>query len=141
VDVARRELDRLKQHLGELEPVLRALSSREGPGNVLLVEVPLAGYSEVFTGFGERGLPAETVADRLAKVVRAFLDSGASVGEHLADQLLLLLALAGGGSFTTPQLSSHARTNMAVIRLFKSVEFLVEEAGSGVAIRVCGATG
>jgi RNA 3'-terminal phosphate cyclase (ATP) len=136
VDVAHRELARLKQHLGELEPVLRALPSREGPGNVLLVEVPLTGHSEVFTGFGERGLPAETVADRLAKTVKTFLNSGATVGEHLADQLLLPLALAGGGGFTAPMLSSHARTNMAVIQRFLPVEFAVEEMQGAVAIQV-----
>lgn len=136
VDVAQRELARLKQHLGELKPVLRALSSREGPGNVLLLEVPLAGHSEVFTGFGERGLPAETVADRLAKAVRAFLASGASVGEHLADQLLLPLALAGGGGFTAPALSSHARTNMAVIQRFLPVRFEAKEEMGRVRVEV-----
>ncbi len=136
VDVAHRELARLKQHLGELEPVLRALSSREGPGNALLVEVPLASHSEVFVGFGERGLPAETVADRLAKTVKTFLNSGATVGEHLADQLLLPLALAGGGGFTAPVLSSHARTNMAVIQRFLPVEFAVADRKGAVAVSV-----
>ncbi|MEW5788814.1 MAG: RNA 3'-terminal phosphate cyclase [Pseudomonadota bacterium] len=140
VDVARRELARLQQHLGDMETEVRVLSSREGPGNALLVEIPLSGHGEVFTGLGERGLPAETVADRLARMVRGFLDSDASVGEHLADQLLLPLALAGGGGFTAPVLSSHARTNMAVIQRFLPVEFAVEsrtdQAGAGVEVRV-----
>jgi RNA 3'-terminal phosphate cyclase (ATP) len=59
---------------------------------------------------------------------------------RLADQLLLPLALAGGGSFTAPLLSSQARANMAVIQRFLPVEFAVEsrpdQAGAGVAVRV-----
>jgi RNA 3'-terminal phosphate cyclase (ATP) len=39
---------------------------------------------------------------------------------HLADQLLLPLALAGAGSFRTIGLSSHSRTNLDIIRLFSS---------------------
>ena len=42
-------------------------------------------------------------------------------GEHLADQLLLPLALAGRGSFVTTRLTRHATTNMDVIRHFRNV--------------------
>jgi RNA 3'-terminal phosphate cyclase (ATP) len=40
------------------------------------------------------------------------------VDEHLADQLLLPLALAGGGSFATGQVSDHLRSNALVIETF-----------------------
>jgi RNA 3'-terminal phosphate cyclase (ATP) len=46
----------------------------------------------------------------------------AAIGVHLADQLLLPMALAGGGSFTTLLLSPHAATNMDVIKKFLDVE-------------------
>ena len=49
-------------------------------------------------------------------VVRFCLDAGVPVGEHLADQLLLPMALAGGGAFKTLPLSLHARTNIEVLR-------------------------
>lgn len=49
-------------------------------------------------GFGERGVPAERVAGRAVREMQAYLDAGVPVGEHLADQLLLLLALAGSGA-------------------------------------------
>ena len=52
----------------------------------------------------------------------------AAVDEHLADQLLLPLALAGGGSFTTMSLNMHAKTNMEVIRAFLPVRFEVVDA-------------
>jgi RNA 3'-terminal phosphate cyclase (ATP) len=56
-----------------------------------------------------------------------FLRSTAAVGEHLADQLLLPLALAGGGSFSAVNLNMHAKTNMEVIRQFLPVTFQVTE--------------
>ena len=97
-----------------------------GPGNFAFVEVELGELTEVFTGFGERGVRAEVVAKRLAGEVRRFLDASVPVGEHLADQLLLPMALAGGGSFVTQPLSPHATTNVEVIRRFLPVSILVQ---------------
>jgi RNA 3'-terminal phosphate cyclase (ATP) len=57
------------------------------------------------------------------------------VGDCLADQLLLPLALAGGGAFTTVGLTRHSATNIAVIRTFLDVAVTAETAGSD-ALRV-----
>ena len=54
--------------------------------------------------------------------MRNYLSSRALVGEHLADQLLIPLALAGGGSFTTGALSLHTRTNIETIRQFLEID-------------------
>ncbi len=123
-DVGRRELAVTAQRLGLAEDALRLHVVRPalGPGNVLLVQVRHAHHVETFAGYGERGLPAETVASRVCDRVRAYLDSGACVGEHLADQLLLPMALAGGGAFTTPPPSEHLRSNAALIEKFLPVE-------------------
>ncbi|WP_288130170.1 RNA 3'-terminal phosphate cyclase [Accumulibacter sp.] len=132
VDVARRELSELHLQLGgvlgvlgELQQEIRALSSREGPGNALLVELQYREITELFTAFGEKGLPAEVVASRAAKLARDFHGSTAAVGEHLADQLVLPLALAGAGAFTTVHVSSHLQTNVEVIGKFLPVEFAI----------------
>jgi len=53
---------------------------------------------------------------------------GAPVGRHLADQLLLPLALAGGGSFRTLEPTQHTRTNAGVISRFLEVDFAIEPA-------------
>jgi RNA 3'-terminal phosphate cyclase (ATP) len=135
-DVALRELDRLAAQLGPVDRELRQLPSREGPGNVLMVDLAYPHFAEVFTGFGERGLPAERVADGVAKLVRQFRDGTGAVGEHLADQLLLPLALAGKGGFTTTTLSSHLRTNIEVIEKFMPVEFRCEKAAGGYRVAV-----
>lgn len=103
----------------------------DGHGNVMMAEITFENVTEVFTGFGERQISAEDVAARVVDEVRDYLAVGAPVGPHLADQLLLPMALAGGGSFVTGPLTGHARTNMAVIGRFLEVRFVVEDAGAG----------
>ena len=49
------------------------------------------------------------------------LDARVPVGQHLADQLLAPLALAGGGSFRTLAPSGHTRTDAQVVERFLDV--------------------
>lgn len=92
-----------------------------GPGNAVMVEVQSAHVTEVFTAFGARGRRAESVAQAAAAEARGYLAADVPVGRHLADQLLLPLALARGGGFHTLPPSRHTHTNMAVIRQFLDV--------------------
>ena len=55
--------------------------------------------------------------------MRGYLVSRATAGEHLTDQLLLPLALAGAGSFTAEKINMHARTNMKIISEFLPVQW------------------
>jgi RNA 3'-terminal phosphate cyclase (ATP) len=128
VDIARRELGVVKARLGLRDADLRIVGDApaHGPGNVLLIVQQYRHVTEVFTGFGEPRVRAEVVAERAVKEAEAFARSEAAIGEHLADQLLLPMALAGEGSFTTLEPSSHTRTNMDVIGLFLPVRFEVE---------------
>jgi RNA 3'-terminal phosphate cyclase (ATP) len=103
-----------------------------GPGNVASVTVRSTALTETFTAFGDIGVRAEAVAHRLAGEVRGYLQSEAPVGEHLADQLLIPCALAGGGAFRTTEPSLHTRTNAEVIEMFLPVKIEFEEcAGQG----------
>ena len=102
-----------------------------GPGFVLTAEVASEHITETFTGFGERGVRAEQVADSLIDQVRHYLASTAPVGEYLADQLLIPLALAGSGGFRAVGLSRHARTNIEVIQKFLPVRFAAGEVPGG----------
>ena len=45
--------------------------------------------------------------------------------EHLADQLMLPLALAGGGSFSCPAATDHIATNAETIASFLPVRFAI----------------
>ena len=119
--IADRELAVVRNRLGwsddELETVV-VDGDTPGPGNVLLLEVESEHLTEIFCGFGEVGIRAESIAEHASKEARRYLAAGVPVGMHLADQLLVPLALAGGGAFRTVGLSSHSRTNLDVVRLF-----------------------
>jgi RNA 3'-terminal phosphate cyclase (ATP) len=92
-----------------------------GPGNAVVLEVAWEHITEVFSGIGEIGKSAERVAVEAVTEAREYLAAGVPVARHLADQLMVPLALAGCGSFTTLSLSEHSRTNEAVIRAFLPV--------------------
>jgi RNA 3'-terminal phosphate cyclase (ATP) len=130
--VGERELTVIRERLGwneedgdelRVETSTNALS----PGNVLTLEIESEHLTEVFTGIGERGVRAETVAERAAEEARAYLETGAPVGEHLADQLLIPLALARGGSYTTGQPSLHTTTNIEVVKMFLDVRIKAKQ--------------
>lgn len=129
--IAERELGRVRKTLGVADAALElAEVESAGPGNVLSLELESDRLTEVVTGFGEKGVRAERVADLAIREAQRYLRSPAPVGEHLADQLLLPLALAGGGAFRTLRPSSHLRTNVAVVRAFlPSLELRLEERG------------
>ena len=78
------------------------------------------------TAFGRRGVRAEAVADTVANDIKAYLASPVAVGPHLADQLLLPLALAGGGSFTSTAPTPHTTTNAATIAKFLDIDIKID---------------
>jgi RNA 3'-terminal phosphate cyclase (ATP) len=128
--IAERELAVVARRLG-LEAdsctVQQAVDSA-GPGNVVLVEIASAQVTEVFASFGEAGVRAEAVAGAAADLARKYLAAGVPVGCHLADQLLLPMALGAGGRFRTLPLSRHAQTNADVIRQFTDAAISHESA-------------
>jgi RNA 3'-phosphate cyclase len=76
-----------------------------------------------YTALGRLGKPAEEVADDAVDAMLAFLESGAVMDEHLADQILLPLSLAGGDShFTTSRITLHLRTCAQLIQCFLPVK-------------------
>lgn len=123
--IAQREVDTVGHFLGWPKESMEILETNNsaGPGNVVLIEAGSEGVMEVFTGFGRLGASAEKVASEAAGAARAYLASRAAADEHLTDQLLLPMALAGAGCFTATKLSQHARTNMEVIAEFLPVKF------------------
>lgn len=133
-NIAERELSVLRAALGLLETDVQVLQIADsaGPGNALTLALTgTAGVTEVITGFGQLGVSAETVAERVADEAAEYLAATAPVGKHLADQLLLPLALAGGGEFRTQALTEHTRTNLHVIRQFLPVQVRTETAADG----------
>jgi RNA 3'-terminal phosphate cyclase (ATP) len=109
-----------------------------GPGNAVILELESENVTEIFTAIGEVGVSAEAVADRVVKEMRRYMVADVPVGEHLADQLLLPLALAGSGSYRTLPLSLHAKTQIELIPEFLDVgiEVVEEEGGRGWRIEI-----
>ena len=122
--IAERELNVIREMLGwdDSELQLETSNNAYSPGNVLTIEIEGEQLTEVITGIGERGVRAETIAERVVKETQDYLSHDAPVGEHLADQLLIPLALAGGGSYLTGPLSTHTTTNIEIIKKFLSVD-------------------
>jgi len=137
--IAERELDVLRKRLGwppECFEIVEVADSA-GPGNVVMVEIASEHVTEIVTAFGEVRRPAETVARDAVRQACRYLDATAPVGEHLTDQLLLPLALAGSGGFRAIGLSRHATTHIELIRKFLAIEIRVEPLDDGeVIVRV-----
>ena len=132
-NIAERELGIVRAQLGWADEQLRIETSNNAlsPGNVLTLEFESEHLTEIVTGMGERGVRAETVAENACAEARAYLAHDAPVGEHLADQLLIPLALAGGGAYRTGPPSLHTTTNIEVIKNFLPVEISTRAAGDG----------
>jgi RNA 3'-terminal phosphate cyclase (ATP) len=134
--VAERELECIGRGMGWGKEQLHVcgLPNDQGPGNVVLMTLEYEKVTSVFTAFGEKTVRAESVAKSLLDDARRYLASGAAFEEYLADQMMLPLALAGGGSFTCEAVSLHAQTNATVIERFLPVRFAFE---SQEALHLC----
>lgn len=110
-----------------------------GPGNAVAIELRAGPAVERVTAFGRRGLPAERVAEDAVEQARAWLAGDAPVGEHLADQLVLPVALAGG-AYRAAVWSSHAATHVDIVRAFLGPDAITVEhhAGGAATVRAPG---
>jgi len=116
---------RLKQAgvKGEIELLDTPANS---PGSVVFLCAQGRDSSAGFSALGARGKPAEKVADEAAEALVRFLDSEATLDSHLADQILVYLALSPGShQFTTASVTQHLLTNGWVVEKFLPVEFEV----------------
>jgi RNA 3'-terminal phosphate cyclase (ATP) len=88
-------------------------------GTMLLLCAAFSAGRACATALGERGKPAERVADEAADELLTVLGGGASVDDHLSDQLLLPMALAAGTShLRLARVTRHFTTNAKVIKAF-----------------------
>ncbi|KTE07056.1 RNA 3'-terminal phosphate cyclase [Sphingopyxis sp. H115] len=134
VDVAERELRTARKTLPEWPEgafVTRQVPAEQGPGNALLVEAEFEHVTEIISGFGKLGLPAERLAQTAAKRMAGYLASDAFAGPYLQDQMLLPMAFARGGAFTTVKPSEHMRTAASLIERFTGTRFRVSDRDDG----------
>lgn len=135
-EIAEREFQELVDYGGFAteEVSIRRVNS-PGPGNLINAEVAHEQITEVFTAHGERGVTSEAVARLAVRQLKEYLASGAFADEYLTDQLLLPMALAGGGAFSADTISKHTSTNMDTIAKFLIVTFETERDGQRWIVR------
>jgi RNA 3'-terminal phosphate cyclase (ATP) len=118
-------------HLNPDEIQVERADDSPGPGNAITITLAHEHASNVFSTFGRRGLGARRVAKNAADAAKRFRGTSVPVDPHLADQLLLPMALLGGGRMRLSNPSQHTRTNIDVLRSF-GLSFEQEEISEGV---------
>jgi RNA 3'-terminal phosphate cyclase (ATP) len=121
--IAHRELGVVRDELAFTDDELVAAQVHApGPGNAVTLTLEYEQVTDVFVGLGAPGITAEKVARRAAGEVRRSLRTDAPVGLHLADQLIVPLALSRGGVFRTVEPTQHTRTQLELVPRFVPVK-------------------
>jgi RNA 3'-terminal phosphate cyclase (ATP) len=140
--IARRECDALARLTGWADDCFQVeqITQAHGPGNVVLIELHFAETTETIAAFGQKGVPAEEVAGEAWREAETYLASTAPVGTHLADQIMLPMAIAAShgcsSAYRTLPLSEHGRTHLAVIDQFLDVRTSVEQDDSECVVKI-----
>jgi RNA 3'-terminal phosphate cyclase (ATP) len=130
--IAQRMSDRATAMLGNLGvPVqieaVRVKAVCPGAGIFLWAEYE-NGLAASFSAHGRQGKPSEVVAEEAVAALREHHASAATVEVHLADQLLVPLALAAGPSqFTMVRPTAHLATNAWTIEQFGIAKITIEQ--------------
>lgn len=134
--IGQREMKTVESMLNWSPELTKVVETRDsaGPGNIVMISLGADDVTEVFSSFGRVGVASEKVAAEVVHEAREYLVSRALAGEHLADQLMVPMALAGGGSYTALKVSRHARTNAEVIRQFLPVSIVTVQ---GDPVTIC----
>jgi RNA 3'-terminal phosphate cyclase (ATP) len=126
-----RAIDRLREQGWDVDVEIETVEwPSPGQGAAISLTAEHAGATAAtFVGIGERGKPAELVADEAVAELVAFLNvPDGAVDPYSADQILLPLALADGRSvYTVSEVTEHLRTNAATLRAFLDRPIAVEE--------------
>ncbi len=98
-----------------------------GKGTLLLVQAECEHATATCFALGALGKRAERVADEAVEELLAFLETGAAVDQHLADQLVLPLAFANGPSrYKTACITRHLLTQAMLVPMFLKVAVQIE---------------
>ena len=116
---------------------IRDLPADQGPGVAVTLDAAYKHVTEVVSGFGKLGLSAERIGTTAGKRMAGYEASDAFAGPYLQDQLLLPMAVAGGGAFTSVKVSQHTRTAADIIARFTERSARYEDAGrKGTLVRL-----
>ncbi|WP_254765841.1 RNA 3'-terminal phosphate cyclase [Salinilacihabitans rarus] len=98
----------------EVAERVETTAASDCPGSAVVLRVDHGSGVAGFSALGEPGKPAERVGEAAADAADRFLAGDAPVDRHAADQLLPLLALAGG-RVRIPAVTGHVETGLALL--------------------------
>lgn len=126
--VGERELAQVKKICGWDDAQLQQLLiDSVGPGNVISLRHITDAYVAMFDAFGEKNVSAEKVAKKAISAFKRYERSQVPVCEYLADQLIIPLALGGGGAFMTQKPTGHLLTNIQIVKQIAGVDIAVNQ--------------
>ncbi len=127
----------LREFLPAEIPIERRAKPSPGTGAAVFASAEFENGFGGFVSLGERGKPIEKVAAECGSAFEKWMAAEAAVDEHLADQLVLPMALAKGRSrWRTIQVTEHLRSVMWLVGLFVPASMEIEELGDGTGIVV-----
>ncbi len=145
-DVTRRQADSARDRLASTEPGAtddqppielatrqETTATTQCPGSAVVVRIDHGTGIAGFTTLGERGKPAERVGEDAADEANRWLQGRAPVDRHLADQLLVLLAIAGG-RLAIPAVTDHVMASCELLDAFGFEPRLDDDEGTTVSI-------
>jgi RNA 3'-terminal phosphate cyclase (ATP) len=128
--IALREINEIKQCIDWSDKEIQNQLVRSmGSGNIVSLRLYYQNCTEVIECVGKIGVSAERVARSSITDLKRYRSSKAVIGEHLADQLMLPMAIGKGGVFRTLKPSQHSWTNREVIHQFIDKRFKFEKLG------------
>lgn len=134
--IAQRQKKRAEQILHQFSPQIEIIEAASpGKGTAVFLLAEFEKIRAGFTAYGALGKPAEEVAEEACGEFLEYFSSGAAVDKHLADQLILPLAISGGpAAFSTEKITRHLLTNIWVVEQFtgRKIEVEGEEGEKGV---------
>jgi len=120
-DVAERQVDAAVAELADrgVEAVTARTTYGESasPGSVVVVRLDREGGVAGLDACGEQGVSAERVAAAAFEDFEAVADESVAVDEHLADQLAVFVAVAGG-RVAVPRVSDHLASSLDLFEAF-----------------------
>ena len=101
--------------------------STPGQGTFIFLKAETENCLAGFASLGERSKKAELVGEEAAKEFLDYYSASACLDRHLADQIVVYLAISKGeSSFTTTEISGHLLTNLWVIGKFLGIRYTIE---------------
>ena len=118
----RRALELLREHDFKANIATKEARS-QGKGTILFLTAEYANCLAGFSCLGEKGMPAEIVAENACQNFIDFNGKNVGIGHYLADQLLPYLALTKKKfTLNVSALTTHLLTNLWVISRFLNVK-------------------